>query len=426
VKILSSWAAARIVARIMAGVAALGSMGVASAIHSPQAVSARTLLLRATANSQAQAYSGTLVTTSAVDALAQYERTFPAPVGASVEGATEQRIFHFAVRDRRHFRIAVSWKQPAIDGGTVTFVENGGPLLEYDDRGNVFSTTSARGLSVFDLTGASPLATRSFGRFGSVQAAVNGIAKATFGTVQLVGQDTVAGRLADVVTVQDPNTAPIRVWIDHTHPYILRWQQGDAAQVLTAGSFSAQVTSIAYGVAPAASLFRFTPPTGAVNVHREVCIFSCSSSVSGANRRFDSDLHPGYFRVPAPNALPAAVRRERLVYMDQEPFMLRTSPPIITYGHTVTNWSSGSREVMVFVGPYLYIQERIHVHGLPSSLKQGTRHGAEPCVFWAQSLPGGRHGLAVQVARVSVAVHTTALTARQLATYARHDICTVR
>jgi hypothetical protein len=159
-------------------------------------------------------------------------------------------------------------------------------------------------------------------------------------------------------------------------------------------------------------------------VHREVCIFSCSSGLGAANGKFDSDLHPGYFRVPAPAILPAAVRKERLVYLGQEPYMLWTSPPIITYGNTMTSWDSGSREVLVFAGLYLYIQERVHVYGLPSILKQGTKHGAAPCVFWTQALPQGRHALAVQVGNVSVAVHTNALTTGQLAAYARHDICT--
>jgi hypothetical protein len=194
----------------------------------------------------------------------------------------------------------------------------------------VYSCTSDYALSVFDLTGGGPLAAGSFGVFESFQQALNRLAKRTASKPQVVGQDVVAGRKADIVTLQDQSGAHILVWIDHDQPFILKWQQDDSAQVMTPGTFSMQVKSIRWSL-PSAALLRLVPPRGAKDVHSEICSYACSSGASGSNSTWDTHFHPGYLFVPPPTSL-RSLRKSVQIYNHQETFLLRLAPPDISYG----------------------------------------------------------------------------------------------
>lgn len=256
-----------------------GSVGGFVGMHQAHPVSAQVVLNRAVEAINGSPYSGTLVATSIVKPESPFLTS-----SDSTEGAIERRIIHFTYRDAHHFRYDVSWAQPAIDAGVVTFVANGGQLLLYDNRVNVYSRTSDYALSVFDLTGGGPLAAGSFGTFQSFQQALNRLAKRTASKPQVVGQDVVAGRKADIVSLQDQTGAHVRVWIDHDQPFILKWQQDDSAQVMTPGTFSMQVKSIRWS-RPSAAPLRFVPPQGAKDTHSEICSYTCSSGAIG--QQFD-------------------------------------------------------------------------------------------------------------------------------------------
>jgi hypothetical protein len=181
---------------------------------------------------------------------------------------------------------------------------------------------------------ASRLSAGTFGRFSSFGQSLARLVQVTGSKAQVVGTDTVAGRKADIVSLQDHSGAQIRVWIDHQHPFILKWQQADSGQVLTPGSFSMNVTSIHYGNTIPPSSLRVSLPKDAANLHRQICVYSCSSAVSGSNSSWDSGLFPGYIRIPAPVYLDASSRRLLQVYLFGETFMLATAPPAISYGPT--------------------------------------------------------------------------------------------
>jgi hypothetical protein len=394
-----------------------GSVGGFVGTHQAQTVSAQVVLDRAVQAINGRPYTGTLVATSIVKPDSPFLTS-----SDSIEGAVERRIIHFTYRDAHHFRYDVSWAEPAIDAGVVSFVANGGPLLLYDNRGNVYSRTSDYALSVFDLTGGGPLAAGSFGAFQSFQQALNRLAKGASSKPQVVGQDVVAGRKADIVSLQDLSGAHIQVWIDHDRPFILKWQQDDSAQVMTPGTFSMQVKSIRWSL-PSPAPLRFAPPQGAKDTHSEICSYTCSSGASGSNSTWDPHFHPGYVFVPAPTSL-RSLRKSVQIYNHREMFLLRLAPPDISYGKTSYQWGSSSRSVLAFHGPYAYIQERIHTRGLPERLRTGARHHAGACTFWVGKGATGPT-LSTQRGTVSISIHTNALSPAGLITYAKTIVCKV-
>lgn len=145
---------------------------------------------------------------------------------------------------------------------------------------------------------------------------------------------------------------------------------------------------------------------------------------SGSNSTWDPHFHPGYLFVPPPPSL-RSLRKSVQIYNHQETFLLRLAPPDISYGKIPFQWGSSSRSVLAFHGPYAYIQERIHTHGLPERLRTGARHRAGACIFWIGKGTTGPT-LSTQRGRVSISIHTNALSPAALIRYAKTTVCTLR
>jgi outer membrane lipoprotein-sorting protein len=397
------------VALILAAVAAFSPL----AYQHTSVVSAQTLLRQAVAALASQSYSGSMTVTT----------TFSFPdVAGTIEAGIDQREIRFSSRDGSHFRVQVVTNQPAIDAGTETLVANHA-LTVYDDRSNTYTRTRSYGFTIFDLTGIPYLAGQFLGTFPSFQAAITRLSQVTGQKASTDGQETIAGRAAQIVSVR-AGGMQIRVWIDRDHPFILKWEETG----LDSTMYSMQVTSIHYGKGPSTAALRFHPPVSATNNHLNVCTPGCGPNGVFIESSWNARQFPGYYFVPPPPSLPVAERKFYQVVSHLDPFTGQILGPGIAYGGSGA--SVASRDpgwpVFNFTQPYVFIQERVDVRGLPDALKSGSRHTAGTCRFWAGALPNGVRTITLQRGKVSISVHTTALASDDLGYYAQRILCKLR
>ncbi len=411
-------------------------------------------LLRAAAQASARQFPYT--GSSEVSYLALPEYTLPDSV-ATVTGR-HRALIRWEVRDATHFRVDIQTVLPALDAGHETVVRQGQKIFRYDSRTNTAAvgTASPSERKFFDsalLPGLraggersevlTPDPAQSIQKFlaqqESAQAKVHGYAR-------IIGHTVLLGRRVDIVQF-----APLvrvyqetaghkgpgvlvhvagvgKAWIDHDHPFLLQYREygiGGLHDVGTEGlNFVYRVTSIHYGAAPRSSQLVFHPPVPIRNAGH----WTIGSSVYTGlyyNRQFiyapvpDRYAHldwvqpPGVGGSEAIGPLPV-VTKASMLYS-------------VSGGHRTTYLYKGDPFGTTYItGPYLYVEERIQVHGLPIGLKTGMPLTTGACRMWIDKTNGGVHWVAFQHRHTSVLVVSNALSTHDLLQYAYRELCSPR
>jgi|GEM_PF-5429003 len=424
----------------------------ASTIQSPKA---------AQAGESASAYTGT--------AEVRYTSLprFDLPTTAADYSANHQAMVRFAVRDRSHFRADVQFINPAIDNGTLTVVVNGSTSTSYDARSRLAFAAKVprqRRAAYLDellqmlLSGAEepgalppqPDPTKPVSAY-LVLLRHPPLAPPVRFRARIVGDDTLLGRAVDIIDYR-PITVKVvgdtctsshgmttcrpsrfrglgsaRIWIDHEHPFILRYQGHGTNDVHDVGSMDAslsyRLTSIAYGQGPSDADLQFQPP---VKVVHDQFLFSFMPRGSDSGPG-PGVAPPGPFVYPSPPSagnLTTSDGIERLGYGPHYKIAVVTALfSTGKYGTTYFDKQAKLGPMRYVKGPYLLIQERLRVDGLPVELQTGTPQMAGSCQVWAGTYADGQRWLAFAKGNASVLISTNALAASELLRYVAQAMC---
>lgn len=411
-------------------------------------------LLRAAAQASANQfpYSGT----SEVSYLDLPEYTLPDSAAKAI--GKHRTIIHWQVQDATHFRVDIHTVSPALDAGHETVVVRGEKIFRYDTR----TETAAVG-TLF------PFVRKSFGpqllpylRFGgeygqalepdpaqtiqaylaqqeSARAKVHGYARITGHTVFL-GRKVDIVRFAPLVlfcrksarngvcAVPMQGFGVGKAWIDHDHPFILQyrehWSGGLHDLHANRLHFVYRVTSVHYGVAPASSQLAFQPPVPIRNAGHWTVGSSASTGLPSNGQFIYAPSPRRYAHLdwvqPGGNGGGQEIGPLPVVTEASMLYSVR-GRHIITYLHKGDRYGFG----LYVTGPYLYVQERIQVHGLPAGLRSGRSFTMGACRLWISRTAGG-HRVTFQHGQTSVLVLSNALSAHDLLQYAYRELCSAR
>ncbi|HEX6506119.1 MAG TPA: hypothetical protein VF221_00655, partial [Chloroflexota bacterium] len=409
-------------------------------------------LLRAAAQASASQFPYT--GTSEVSWLDLPEYTLP-DSAAKVAGQ-HRALVHWEVQNATHFRVDIRTVLPALDAGRETVVVDGGKIYRYDAR----TETAAVGTLY-------PFARKSFGpqllpylrtggEYGqapepdpsqSIQGylAQQESARAkVHGYARIVGHGVLLGRKVDIVqfaplvvycdkSLQN-NTCAVpmqgfgvgKAWIDHDHPFILRYRESGFGGLHSLHTqrlhFDYRVTSVHYGTAPRVSRLVF---------HAPVPIRNAGHWTVGSFAGNDLPNNGQFIYAPAPSRYthldwvqPAGMAGGQEI--GPLPVVTKASMLYSVHGrHIITYLHKGDRYGfgLYVTGPYLYVQERIQVHGMPAVLKTGTLRTVGTCRMWIDNTVGGGHRVTFQHGLTSVLVVSNALTSHDLLQYAYRELC---
>lgn len=342
----------------------------------------------------------------------------------------------WSYRDPSHFRIDITTHQPALEQGTVTYVQNGKRLLVYDHR----SDAAAVGSQPSSWAWFSAL---SFGlSFGAPTIGPNQTIAQFVQTLRrgqaplhppeyakLTGRGTVAGRPAtqvefgplqrsDYITgcsFTDPGhcqhhpsgVGTGRVWIDSRYPVVLKYREsGMTRDRGSATNLSYAVTSIHYGSGPTATDLDYRPPVPVPHVR--------SLQPSGSMVGYDYSPSPFLLtpQIYSRNDLSSSLGDS---YQDA-PGTKLDRIDITFFGGKFESVPGVNTHTAV--GPYVFVQQRLQVHGLPAALSRGHPVLVKTCRTYSGTYSDGQRWVAFQKGPVSVLISTDTLTQPQLHRYA--------
>lgn len=373
---------------------------------------------------------------------------FQAPESAMLSGHLVQHALAvtLSANNVHHFRMDVQTVRPALDGGTLTIVANGSRLTEYDTRTNTASVTTGDGASslsslygrVLGLQGSlsdglPPIAPdRSIQRYlASLQSGT--IPTDTHHYAREIGQQRVLGRTADVVKFAPLVTGCVRhgddapggcgtpkwsgtgtVWIDHDTHLILKYQASLPDRQPEIENYVYQVTSLTLDTGVSPQELTYQPPVNTV-----------SGSLSAREVSGRPAVRAGLFAAPAPAGIAGAPTSLRDVQQVTTPPSGQVTAVNALYLQrrlssrldTIPNPGEPAH------GHYLYIEQRVQVHGLPAALRRGIPVAAGACRAWTGSNTDGQHWLAFAEGSKSVLVMSDSLPERDLVRYVAEGLC---
>jgi hypothetical protein len=394
------------------------------------------------------------------------------PAIATVYAGDQRLRVHFAVRDRTHFRVDIETISPAIDSGTLTVVVRGKTITSYDTRTETAGSGTRPGmlspierrsfkryLLSFLMTGRAPIGigpdldpSQSVNDFvASLQNQLSARYPPEYpkSYARIVGQETLLGHPVDVVEF-DPleesdtvtgcsfshpghcvhhysSAGAERLWIDHDHLFVLQARQEGLHDPhhlgLPATDTNYRVTDIAYGTGPSDADLQVRLPVKVVRTKNW-------SILSGEERGSSGALPPlpkGFVVFPQPEVVTKLVVLEGVEQLKRGPLPRFTAVNILyssgrhvtTYLHPGDRYGFG----LYVKGPYLYIQERMQVHGLPAALQVGTARTAGSCRVWTGTYPHQQHWMALAKGRISIQIVSNVVSEDGLVAYAARTVC---
>ncbi len=383
------------------------------------------------------------------------------PAAAATYNNHQTMLIHWQVRDAFHYRVDVIVQRPRFEQGTVTYVRNGRTLTVYDHRLGYAVVGPAPhdrfqpawqqlaflryGWQAVPGTAMPPIADASIARFtAEIRRRGSSLHPASY--ARIVGPDRVAGQPAhiveygplerfDIVTgcsfahpghcLHHPRgNGEARVSIADRYPMVLRYDDsGMVPATFLPRHTHYIVTSLRFGVGPPASVLNYRPP---VPLHRvsDPLVRALESgagpvSVPGSGT---TALIP----VSVPQATPPLSREIQDNYA--EPIRRRADPTDAFSGLTTTRtdtlYGTGRfRNVLgagphAAVGPYVLVQARRQVGGLPSGLRQGKPELRGGCAVYGGTYADGQHWAALQLHRVTILISTNTMTLPAVRQYA--------
>lgn len=344
----------------------------------------------------------------------------------------------WAATDAQHYRTVVQTIEPAIDSGTLTTIQDGSRVTQYDTRTETASvrTWPASFPNYFSLAGGAPMGGVAPGK--SIQqyldATQQNLPPSVPHFARILGKAQLLGRRVDVVqfapvvrgiqciskgqtstncnTPLDYGTAT--VWIDDATHFVLRYRADLPNPDSPVRSTLFQVTSFTLGRGATEAQLSTRPP-----VPVQPFTHGSIGSTSGGGG-------PPGFIVPAPHGFLSAPAPSELRNANSDMEFVNTLPlgditginilfnpnarPNVTYGYVPGDH-------------FLLIEERIRVHGLPAALQVGAPVQAGTCRAWAGSTPDSLHTLAFARGTISILVTSDSLSTQDLVSYAAQNMC---
>lgn len=374
--------------------------------------------------------------------LSEYWPAWRSPPAAASYLNTRQIEMRFAVRDDSHYRFDFQTVQPALEVGTRTIIVNGDQMWVYDTRTNTAATYPVPSLDPAstapnpaallnlllrgnDLRGAPgggifpglPDPSSSVGAFIAALDARPAHA-GTKGSAAVVGHDTLLGRPVDVI-----DWGPLydglgwsRLWVDTQHPVLLKEEDQYGPEPTGSGEVPHdllyRVTSIDFGTGPSDSDLSPSFPVTPIVLERIPSLSVGSSSGGGTPPA-------PFLAIQAPDASVFQTACDPWNWGQEGPSYYGTQWVTELYlaQHSECGAPTGD-------GPYVMVQQRIQVGGLPSALRVGSPTTINGCSIWSGTYPDGQSWAALSVAEVAIQLSSNALSPAQLTQYAGASVCT--
>lgn len=447
------WAVAGAIMAVVLGVSLLLSP------HAATPASAYSILRAVSSDAYSLPYTGT----STVSYQTPWHDDFPVQV--PVASSQHQATVDWSVRDALHFRVDIHVILPSLESGVKTVVVNGSGILSYDHRsGKAWTATIPQQdlawakvhLLTILQSGASegPVAEADPSQTVQTFLARKQQEKSRFGGfARLVGQTTVLGHAADIIdfgpvfttSCSDPSGQPdsatgqvtcagghgegwARVWVDHSHPFILRYEEHGLGSQEAAGTtrsdFVYQATSVSFGQGPSDAALQYRPPMPAVDTANAWRVYPDAGQTStGAtlpapfiptvcpgNVATGTWCHADWSTTYGDGPLTQPIQADTL-YVEGSAALAGNAPSI------------GPTSVPLVPETYVLVQERVRLDGLSSALQVGPTEDASGCQAWSGSYANGQRWTAFAKGDISVLISSNSLSQSQLVRYAG-QICT--
>lgn len=351
-------------------------------------------------------------------------------------------VERYMVRDSTHYRVDLDFVLPALDAGTMTVVMNGRRIEAYDSR---------TGMAVWDILDRSqvPQPTEVYMFWQTLLEYPNPDrplrqylthltwhAWSASGHVRVVGHTRLLGHPTTVIDLTSPSTrdsgdtrglgGDARLWVAEDHPVLLRDEEYrlTPASPMARYHYIYRVTHFQLGRVSEQAL-AYTPRVKAVRsrwIDNMVFIGSDVTSMSSLHTTASMpDVGSFLFRPPTPKdgrgrlygLRVADLVRDTVRRVDNafDAFFCRgpcpTDVPPAQYEHA----------------RYVYLQERVRIHGLPPGLQRGQLVRQGGCAVRLGSFPGGPRWAALMRGRIAALTTTNALSRADLVRYAFADLC---
>lgn len=369
----------------------------------------------------------------------------------------------WTVRDRTHYRVDIHTVSPAIERGTTTIVVNGRVIISYDTRTEtagrstlspIFYRAFAPYLLSYLKGGALPGFLQEPDPAQTIQRYLASIRQPNqpfcfprYARVRIVREEQLLNRTVDVVdfgplvshdlvtgcSFQHPGPCVhhrqsfgwARVWVDREHPFIVRYEQHgmprDPHSLETAGAqLRYSVTALHFGQGPSVAEFAgYRPPVPVVSTGQWTVLSRGTSS--------GPQMAPAPFLTPS---APPGVGGRPFVSEGTDQLLdgplQRTTAVDVLFDqgtHITTNTSNHRPFGLYASGPYLLVQERIQVHGLPQPLLAGQVTTTHRCTIHSGAYVDGQRWASFQHGTVAVLVSTDSLSDQRLVRYVIHNVC---
>lgn len=388
--------------------------------------------------------------------MSQPDQNLPASAVATIGRHTV--IERMIVRDSTHYRIDVQIVAPAIDSGTLTVTLTGRRMAAYDSRTVQAAWSTISGSSPpqpSDIQiglALSPMApTPGPGQsFQQYLAMLQQPASVMHPTVRIVGHTRLLGHPVTILdygplvgtgqTVCPPpsshnrqrmchstsGTGRGRLWVATDRPALLQYTEGHFTGLpggMMRQQYLYRVTSLHFGPVSVAAT-GYTPP-----VHAGKSTWLETAVMGGG----DSGWFGGWpepwrtgilYRAPPPLDSHGAWYTENSVYIRRDAIVpIPSVMGVLYYRPTAPSFPGMPPAQYRGSGPYVYLQERIQVHGLPAALRQGRHVQRGRCSLWTGWYRKGLPWLALARHDLALLVTTNSLSQNDLIRYGFGNLC---
>lgn len=408
------------------------------------------------------------------------------PTAAASYAGEHRALVHWSVRDLHHWRADVQIIDPPLESGMMTGVLRGWRFTEYDARSDLAVTyviprqlrslmrqyfgedpeALASGSALLGTPGEAgdpgqqpdPRTPTSAIIANLLKESQQGVQGLVFGSkvrymfhARYLGQRSLLGHTVDVIGIRpavfwgngckknhhtvvcSTGSGRVRLWYDHDHPFLLHKQiygsRGVHDPMLSDGNLGWTATDITYGVGPSAAELAYQPPVPLVHIPRGGEFGTMGAGESGAvaqPKPFLTAPSPRHF-APQLRVYESSFQEGTAIYTPKRNWHdMRPNLIQILYStgrHVKIYEPDGTSDGYYVRGPFLLIQERMQVHGLPTALQTGAPQTAGTCQGWGSTLPDGQHLFAFARGLVSVLLSSNVMDEPTLVAYVAHSMC---
>ncbi len=379
------------------------------------------------------------------------------PASATATIGRHVIVERMVVRDSTHYRVDVQTLAPGIDAGTLTVTAAGQKMAAYDSRTGeaVWNSITGPVPQPTDIQigrALSPMApTPDPGQsYRHYLAMLHQPASVMHPYVHLVGQTHLLGHPVAILDYRPlmgtgspicarpsrrdrhplchaaSGTGRARLWVATDRPVLLRYTEGGFAG-LPAGMmrqhYLYRVTSFQFASVPLRAAPYASPVRGSRSAWPQPAVVGGGDT--GWFAGWPEPWRTGMlFRAAPPRDSHGnwytengvLIRRDTLIPIPSAIGVLYYRPHASPFPGVPPAQYRGA-------GPYVYLQERIQIHGLPALLRQGRRVRRGRCTLWTGSYGKGLPWAALARHRLALFVSTNALTEQDLIRYAFASLC---